>query len=212
MTLTFGKRSMYQEDLANFERRRENERKLWFPVLEKLGFIGLESAPDEEDYKHVIDAMGYDAQWNYKYFALRTRSEFNRKGEPIHPATLAKWKLQFTMRYARPTGNPVEWNKLFEKDLTLLPDYFVYGWRNQVTGNIHEYIILNVPTLQQLYRAENLNRFRGNQRINTDSRGSTLVYIPIPELLSLPGTSELIVYHSENHPRWRGSEPMNKPL
>ena len=194
---------MYQEDLANVGRTREYERILWFPVLEKLGFTGLKSAPKHDDYKHVIDVIGYDPQGNLTHFATRSRSELKKKNNkmvPIHPATLAKWKLQFTIRYARPTGNPVEWNKLFEMDVPLLPNYKAYGWRNKDTGVIHEYIILDVPTLQQLYREGHLNCYLDDKMRNVDWRESEFIPIPIRDLTILPNTDGLIVYHSENHP------------
>ena len=186
-----------QQDLAVFN--RANERRLWFPVLEKLGFTGLESAPIHDDYKHVIDVIGYDPQGNLTHFALRSRSELRNK-KPIDPATLAKWKLEFTIRYARPTGNPVEWNKLFEMDVPLLPNYKGYGWCNQDTGAIHEYVILDVPVLQQLYREGHLNNYLLNKMRNVDSRESEFIPIPIRNLTSLPSSDGLIVYHSENHP------------
>ena len=187
-----------QQDLAVFN--QGNERDLWFPVLEKLGFTGLKSAPKHDDYKHVIDMIGYDPQGNLTHFALRSRSERKQDGEPHASRTLAKWKLQFTIRYDRRTGNPVEWNKLFEMDVPLLPNYKAYGWRDKYTGSIEDYVILDVPTLQKLHSEEHLDSYLADKMRNVDWRASDFIPIPIPELLELPSADGLIAYHSENHP------------
>lgn len=179
--------------LATFGRDKEKD--LWFPVLSRHGFTGLDLSADVIDHENAIDAVGYNAQGEQKLFALRSR-DVGR----YTPAQLARFKCEFTIRYARPTGEPVEWQKLFEMDLPLLPDYFVYGWCNQDRTAINDYVILDVPTLQQLYRDGHLDRYLGNMRVNTDSRRSTLVFLSISELVQLPGGSQLVVYHSENHP------------
>ena len=166
-----------QQDLAVFD--QGNERLLWIPVLEKLGFTSLESAPEHDDYKHVIDMIGYDPQGNLTHFALRSRSEI-RNGKPIPQGTLAKWKLQFTIRYARPTGNPVEWNKLFEMDVPSLPNYKAYGWRDKYTGSIVDYVILDVPTLQKLHSKGHLDSYLDDKMRNVDSLESDFIPIPIP--------------------------------
>jgi hypothetical protein len=183
---------MRQGSHATLDREKE---KLWFPVLTRHGFTDLQLSPDEMDQENAIDAEGYDAQGEPKSFALRSRDVGRYR-----PAQLAEYKQQFTIRYARPRTEEVEWQKLFEMGLEVVPNYFVYGWCNRARTAIDDYVIMDVHILRQLYDQGYLERFYLNTKVNTDWRKSTLLYIPIPELLSLPGTSELIVYHSENHP------------
>lgn len=179
--------------LANFDRGKE--RNLWFPVLAHHGFTGLDLSADVIDHENAIDAVGYNAQGEQKLFALRVRETRN-----YTYTQLARYKREFTIRYSRPSGVPVEWQKLFEIDMPLLPDYFVYGWCNTDNTVVDDYVILDVPVLQQLYRQRHLDRYTGNIRTNVDRRRSQLVFIPIPNLIRLPGGNRLVAYHSENHP------------
>lgn len=168
-------------------------------MLTRHGFTDLELSPDHMDQENAIDAEGYNAQGEPKSFALRSR-DIKR----YRPAQLAEYKQQFTIRYARPHTEEVEWQKLFEMGLDVVPDYFVYGWCNRPRTAIDDYIIMDVHVMRQLYNDGYLDRFTSNTKMNTDWRRSTLLYIPIPELLAFPGTDELIVYHSENHPALTG--------
>ena len=58
---------------------------------------------------------------------------------------LAEYNCQFTIRYEGETTEPVEWQKFFEMDLDILPDYFCYGWLKRGTKRINDYAILDVP-------------------------------------------------------------------
>ena len=178
--------------LATFD--REKEKNLWFPILSSHGFSWLELSTDNADREKAIDTTGLDSEGTVKRFALRTRHERYSQRQ------LAKYKREFTIRYARPSGSPVEWQKLFEMDLDLLPDYFCYGWWNKTTNLISDYVILDVPTLQELFRQGYLERYRQNRKQNVNSHRSTLVFIRISELINLPSGNTLIAYHSENHP------------
>ena len=179
--------------LATFD--RDKERNLWFPILANHGFSRLETSADIIDHENAIDAVGYDNVGNQKLFALRVRDEGS-----YSDSRLARYKREFTIRYARPSGEPVEWQKLFEMNLDLLPDYFCYGWRKKSTNLIEDYVVLDVPTLQLLYKEGKLSRYEANKRVNVNSRMSTLVFIPLPELLKMQSADNLIVYHSDNHP------------
>ena len=137
----------------------------------------------------MIDAAGYDSQGCFKRFALRSRSD------KYYPSALARYKTEFTIRYARPSGNPVEWNKLFEMEL---PVKLTYGWCEN--GCIGDYVILDVPVLQLLHQQGHLERWVEYKRRNMNGRASTLVPISIPTLMRLPDAEGLIVYHSDNHP------------
>ena len=178
---------------------RELERGWWFPILEHHGFSDLHSSPDKIDHDNAIDAVGYNHLRQEKLFALRTResqySDYN----------LARYKRQFTIRYTGQTpGEPVEWQKLFEMDLDTLPDYFCYGWWIKGTNYITDYVILDVPTLQQLHKDGHLTYYEENNIIvNTRGTRTEARYIPLPELLRLPSGRNLIVYHSDNHPALR---------
>ena len=177
---------------------RELERDLWFPILEHHDFSDLHSSPDKIDHDNAIDAVGYNHLTEEKLFALRTResqySDYN----------LAKYKREFSIRYKGSTGEPVEWQKLFEMDLDTLPDYFCYGWWTKGTEYITDYVILDVPTLQQLHKEGHLAYSEENKQIRNRRGTLTIgVYISLPDLLRLPSGNNLIVHHSKNHPALR---------
>lgn len=175
--------------------RKKNEAKLWFPVLTRIGYTDLETSPDNYDKQYVIDATGIDSQGNQKHFALRSRSEDTYK-----PHKVASYNKEFTIRYARPSGIAVEWKKLFDSDLPLLPDYFAYGWRTRGTSVLGNYIILDIPTLQVLYQQKHLDKYLSRKLRNVDYRQSEFIPIPIRDLIRLPSATNLIAYHSDNHP------------
>ena len=178
---------------------RELERKLWFPVLEGHDFSRLQSSGDMIDFDNAIDALGYNYLMQVKLFALRIRDE-----NEYSAYRLAQYKTEFTIRYAGRSREPVEWPKLFEMDLEILPDYFCYGWHKGGTEYITDYVILDVPTLQQLHKEGHLTYYEENKKIiNTRGTRTTGVVISLPELLRLPSGNNLIVYHSENHPALR---------
>ena len=179
---------------------RELERDLWFPILEHHGFSNLHSSADEIDFDNAIDAVGHNNLRQPKRFALRTR-ESQYSGY-----NLERYKREFTIRYTGQTpGEPVEWQKLFEMDLDALPDYFCYGWWIKGTDHINDYVILDVPTLQQLHKEGHLTEYEEkNIIVNTRGTRTEARYIPLPELLRLPSATGLIVYHSDNHPALRG--------
>ena len=179
--------------LATFS--RDKERNWWFPVLSSHGFTGLDLSADVIDHENAIDAVGYDVQGEQKLFALRSRDVGRYTAYQ-----LTQYKREFTIRYARPSGEPVEWQKLFELELPLVPDYFVYGWCNSNRTAIDDYVILDIPTLQQLYQEGHLQRYLANKRDNIDSLRSTLVFLSISELVRLPSGIQLVAFHSENHP------------
>ena len=135
--------------LATFDRKKESS--FWLPVLVSHGFTDLELTPSEIDKLNATDMAGYDAQRNPKLFALRCRD-----GSAYTTKALAKYKRQFTIRYDRPSGTPSEWQKLFEMQLPRYPDYFVYGWCNEELTKITDYVVLDVPILQILYKEANL--------------------------------------------------------
>lgn len=180
--------------LATFN--REKEAKYWFPVLATHDFTDLGFSPDIVDHQNAIDAVGNDVLGEQKLFALRTRDE----GRYPDYRTLARYKCQFTIRYARPTGVAVEWQKLFEMDLALKPDYFCYGWCPKNADHLSDYLVLDVSVLQNFHQQGKLSRYETNNRIRNRINGepSTLVWIPIPELLA--ENANLIVHHSDNHP------------
>lgn len=59
-----------------------------------------------------------------------------------------------------------------------------------------------MPTLQHLHKQGKLNQDETNYQIpNTmNHEPSTMIRIPLPQLLTLPEAANLIVYHSDNHP------------
>lgn len=174
---------------------REKEANYWFPVLAKHGFTNLGFSPDIVDHENAIDAVG-SVRGEQKLFALRTRDE----GRYRDPNTLARYKRQFTIRYKRPSGVPVEWQKLFEMDLALKPDYFCYGWTKRGTRTLQDYLMLDVRALRNLHQQGKLRRYEKNNRIQNKMNGepSTLIWIPVPELFA--EDANLIAYHSDNHP------------
>ena len=175
-----------------FDRDLEKE---WFSILESHGFSGLHSSSDEIDHNNAIDAIGHNHLMEQKRFAIRIReSQYSAH-------RLAEYKREFSIRYKGSTDEPVEWQKLFEMDLDILPDYFCYGWYIKRTKQITDYVILDVPTLQQLHKGGHLTYYEINKKIaNVRGTKTVGVYISLPELLKLPGSNNLIVYHSENHP------------
>lgn len=181
--------------LATFE--REKEQSLWFPVLRHCGFTKLSLATDRDDKQNAIDATGYHSSiLNEVKFALRSRDP---KG--YSTSQLTRYKREFTIRYARPSGVPVEWNKFFEIDLPRTPNYMAYGWLD--SGRIGDYVILDISILRLMYNIGHLEPYRVNQVQNMNSHRSILVFISIPELLQLPESDGLILYHSDNHPAIR---------
>ena len=170
--------------LANFD--REKESRLWFPVLMQNGFTNLRLTSETDDLENVMDAIGHQATTGDVNFALRSR---NDKG-------ILQYKKEFTIGYRRPSGQPVEWQKLFEKNLPKSPDYFAYGWVQD--DSIKDYVILAVSVLKQLYNAGYLTPYADKFKQSTNE----FVFIPIsiPELLDLPEAIGLIAFHSENHP------------
>lgn len=179
--------------LADFGRTKE--RSLWFPILKRHGFTRLDLSDERIDHENAIDAIAYDSEGNQRLFALRSRVPGNYSA-----ARLAEYKRQFTIRYSRPSGVPVEWQKLFELEMPVVPDYFAYGWCNANNSAIQDYVILNIPTLQTLYREGYLNDYLGNIRTNIDARRSKFVYLPIYDLIQVAENRQLITYHSEGHP------------
>ena len=176
--------------LADFDRKKEQ---LWFPILEHVGFSSLTPTTNAMDQENAIDASGIDADGVEKHFALRIRDEGSYWGQ-----RLQQFKQEFTIRYSRPTGVPVEWQKLFELDLQVFPDFFCYGWFNR--EHITDYVVLDVRILKYFDREGHLQRYEVNRRRNTNGLRSELVFIPLRDLLRLPYADKLIVYHSENHP------------
>ena len=174
---------------------RQLERDLWFPILEHHGFLDLHSSPDKIDHDNAIDAVGYNYLREEKLFALRTReSQYSDNN-------LAKYKREFSIRYKGSTDEPVEWRKLFEMDLDTLPDYFCYGWWIKGANHITDYVILDVPTLQQLHKDGHLTYYEKYKQIPNRRGTRTIgVYISLSELLRLPSANGLIVHHSDNHP------------
>lgn len=176
-----------------FDRDLERE---WFSILESHGFSGLHSSADEIDHYNAIDAVGYNNLMEQKRFALRIRDE-----REYTVNQLERFKREFSIRYKGSTDEPVEWQKLFEMDLDILPDYFCYGWYIKQTKHITDYVILDIPTLQQLHKDGRLARYEENSKIpNTRGTRTIGVYISLTDLLRLPSGNNLIVYNSENHP------------
>ena len=168
----------------------------WFSILESHGFSSLHSSADEIDHYNAIDAVGYNHLRQEKLFALRIRDETEYTVNQ-----LAIFKREFSIRYEGSTDEPVEWQKLFEMDLDILPDYFCYGWYIKRTKHITDYVILDVPTLQQLHKDGHLARYEEKNKIpNTRGTRTVGVYLSLPELLRLPSSNGLIVHHSDNHP------------
>ena len=179
-----------------FDRELERE---WFSILESHGFSSLHSSTDEIDHNNAVDVVGYNNLVQQKRFAIRIREENQYS---VH--NLARYKREFSIRYEGSTPEPVEWQKLFEMDLDPLPDYFCYGWYIKQKKQITDYVILDVPTLQQLHREEHLTYYEENKKIlNTRGTRTVGVYISLPDLLRLPSGNNLIVYHSDNHPALR---------
>ena len=180
-----------------FDRELERE---WFSVLEHHDFSNLHSSADEIDHNNAIDAVGYNNRMQQKRFALRIRDESEYRVDQ-----LGRFKREFSIRYKGSTDEPVEWQKLFEMDLDILPDYFCYGWYIKQTKHITDYVILDIPTLQQLHKEGHLTRYEEKNKIpNTRGTRTVGVYLSLPELLRLPSAKNLIVYHSDNHPALRG--------
>lgn len=176
--------------LADFDRKKEQ---LWFPILQQVGFSSLEITQNAMDQENAIDASGIDSDGIEKYFALRIRDEGSYSGQ-----RLQQYKQEFTIRYSRPTGVPVEWQKLFELYLQVFPDFFCYGWFNR--EHITDYVVLDVRVLKYFHQQGYLQQYETNRRRNINGLRSELVFIPLRELLQLPYADRLIVYHSENHP------------
>ena len=176
--------------LADFDRNKEQ---LWFPILQRVGFTSLSVTTNVMDQENAIDASGVDTDGMGKYFALRIRDEGS-----YSERRLEQYKREFTIRYSRPTGVPVEWQKLFELNLDPFPDYFCYSWFNR--DRITDYVVLDIRILKYFHREGYLQQYEINRRRNINGLKSELVFIPLNELLKLPYADRLIVYHSENHP------------
>ncbi len=185
------------QSLANFGRGKE---RLWFPILQERGFKDLELATEQMDKDNAIDAWGIDEKTGRnKYFALRLRDETSYR-EPA----LTKYKREFTIRYARPSGVPVEWQKIFQASLNVAtPDYFCYGWVD-ANGRITDYIIINIEMLRHYERHGHLKKYENNRRRNSDPRRSELVFLSLSELMALDKEhgfmDKLFFGYSENHP------------
>lgn len=173
--------------LATFERDKES--RLWFPVLKQHDFTELRLATNKDDHENAIDAIGHNLFLGDVNCALRSRDEGRQPSQ---------YKKEFTIRYRRPSGVSVEWQKFFEKDLPRRPDFFVYGWTQG--KSIGDYVILGVSVLRDLYNAGHLNKYIERIKQNTNGLASEFVPIPISELISLPEALGLIAFHSDNHP------------
>ncbi|RKU32240.1 hypothetical protein C6499_03530 [Candidatus Poribacteria bacterium] len=176
--------------LADFDREKEH---LWFPILQQIGFSSLGITGDGLDQKHAMDACGVDPDDVVKYFALRIRDEGS-----YSPYRLRQFKQEFTIRYSDPSDVPVEWQKLFEPNRRLFPDFFCYGWFNR--EHITDYVVLDVRILRYFHQQGYLQQYKANRRRNINSLRSEFVFIPLRDLLQFPDADRLIVYHSENHP------------
>lgn len=179
--------------LATFGRRKEQN--LWFPILNSHSFYQLTLSSDETDRENAIDAVGFDSEYQRRFFALRSRT-IGRYTD----RALAQYKREFTIRYSRPSGIPVEWQKLFEMDIPVIPHYFCYGWCNRDNTAIEDYVILDISILKQLYDEGHLDRYTTNLRTNIDHLQSKLAIIPIQNLVNLPSGKNVVAYHSEDHP------------
>lgn len=177
---------------ANFDRGQEQM--LWEPVLLGLGYDDFVPAPNDLNEQNVIDASVTDRQGHVRRLALRSRSG------TYAPDILARYKREFTIRRSRPSGNPVEWDKLFRSGAEQLkPDLFCYGWRNFDTGHLDDYVILSVPVLCELEREGHLSRLGLSAR-NVDALRSEFVVISLADLLRVQGSEGLVVHHSPDHP------------
>ena len=181
--------------LANFDRVKEEA--LWFPILSRHGFTHLDLSADVIDKENAIDAVGQNLQGDQKLFALRTRTIGTYTDR-----ALAQYKREFTIRYSRPSGVPVEWQKLFEMDMPVIPDLFAYGWCNRNNSAIDDYLILDVQVLKQLHSEGHLETYTSPEKLRTNRNTlkSKLAIIPVSDLTALSSGSNLIIYHSENHP------------
>lgn len=178
--------------MATFERAEEAS--LWFPVLEQCGFADLRLATDRDDQQNAIDAIG----WDLTIHDEAKLALLHRYQNHYLTSQLTRYKREFSIRYARPSGVPVEWNKFFEMDLPRIPDYMAYGWVDSI--RIGDYVIFDMSVLKLLYDLGHLDKYRENQIQNMNSRQSIMVTISIPELLKLPESNGLIFDHSDNHP------------
>ena len=189
--------------IATFGRTKEKE--LWFPVLSRHGYTHLALSDNELDHKNAIDAVGRDHEQKIKHFALRSRSP------SYYTATAMRiYKQEFTIRYSRPSGQPTEWQKLFEMDLDVKPNLFCYGWLDKAHSKLEDYFILNIEVLRQLYDKGHLDRYREMRIKNTDERGSISVIVSLRDLCKLDDAEGLIVHISKGHPLKLGTHK-NEP-
>lgn len=178
---------------------RQKEERLWKPVLSNLGFTDFRLASAQQDQQQAIDAFAVSTDGVEMAFTLRSRN--SRRYEQSRPQDLAEWKTQFTIRYSRPSGVRVEWQKLFDPDGEELPDYMCYGWQHPAQLQLREWVILSVPVLQNLFNAGILPDCIVEIRRNRDSRRSDLAALSLPHCLSHSEESEgLVVWASPDHP------------
>ena len=180
---------------------RDQEKRLWTPVLHNIGFTDFRLAATLQDQEQAIDAFAVSPDGVEKAFALRSRA--TRWYVRNRPQNLVTWKTQFTIRYARPSGVRTEWNKLFDSHPTNgeeLPDYMCYGWQHHEQLELHEWLILSVPVLQDLFKAGILHQCIADIRRNTDERQADLAAISLPCLLAYAESQGLVVRASDDHP------------
>lgn len=165
--------------------------RLWFPLLESLGYRRPVHSSDVLDQTEATDifAGGY-------WFAVRSRNSSS-----YTQAQLAQYLCEFTIRYKRPSGSPTEWKKLFQGE-TELPDYMAYGWW-ATKKHMDAYVIISVPELQRCHTEGVLREVVSGPFKNKDRRQSTFYAVSIPKLhqhLSQDRFDALFVHWSDNHP------------
>ena len=173
------------------EMNREQESRLWFPVLEDLGYKSptlSEAFLDQENATDLL-AGGY-------WFATRARNSSRYKNEQF-----LKYAREFTIRYYRPSNTPTEWTKLFEREENV-PDFMAYGWGvNNI--KLDHYFILSVPILQSIYLSGDLKKAQLGPYRNIDSRQSKFYAISIDKLRNILSNSifdKLFLHVSKGHP------------
>lgn len=178
---------------ANFNRQQET---LWFPVISGLGFDTPppQLAESYDDFESAVDVLA-----GGKRFGVRSRNQ-GRYSQP----SLERYFTEFTIRFSRPTGTRTEYHKLFvTEDGDIVPDFLAYGWVNSQRQFLN-WLIIDVPTLQDAHKRGLLDQFMSNVRRNTDWRRSQLLPVSVPRLIAgQPSTfvQSLFPYHfPENHP------------
>ena len=170
---------------------REQER-LWFPILDALGFKSARLTSNWEDHHTAADIIA-----DGKRFGVRNRNKGRYSDE-----LFKSYVEEFTIRYALPTGSPTEYHKIFRKASSIRLDYIAYGW-DSGGGRLDYWFLVNVQILTDIKKRGYLKPFYKNIKRNTEGSPSSFLPISIPLLReSLPPKvfKKVFPVWSQDHP------------